>query len=116
MNNYYLHVIALDGCPYSKEAIELLNSNNNLKKKIINIPYTDIDKFKTDEISTFPQIYLKKNNSNGNLLLGGCSELKNFYNTFYKQKLSETNINKFIDQNKNWSKKATLRFIELINS
>jgi glutaredoxin len=114
MNNYYLYAIILEGCPYSKKAEELLNSYNNLEKNIITISYSDKEKYKTNEINTFPQIYLKKKNSNGNLLLGGYSDLKDFYNNFYKKTYSENNVSNFIN-NKNWSKKAVLRLIELIN-
>jgi hypothetical protein len=97
------------------QAEKLLNSYNKLKKNIITIPYSDKEKYKTSEINTFPQIYLKKNNSNGNLLLGGYSDLKDFYDKFYNKQYSQNNVSEFIDKKK-WSKKATLRLIELITS
>ena len=108
MKNYYLNIVILEGCPYGAETLKLLNNNNNLKKNIITISHNDKDKYKTSEISTFPQIYLKRENYNGNLLLGGYSELKDFYNKFYKQRYSKENVLDFTNKTK-WSKKATLR-------
>jgi len=112
MSNYYLYLIVLKDCPYGNNAIQLLENYNikNFEKNTIKIH--DKEKYKTELIDTFPQIYLKKKNSNGSLLLGGYSELKSFFDKFYQTPLNETYLNNF---NKNWSKKATLRLIELIN-
>jgi glutaredoxin len=115
MSKYYLHAVVLEGCPYSNNAVKLLNNYNNIKKNITTIQYNEKEKFKTNEINTFPQIYLKKNNSNGNLLLGGYSELKDFVDNFQNKKYDENSLNNFINKNNKWSKKATLRLIELIN-
>lgn len=114
--NYYLYAIILKDCPYSIAAYELLNSYN-IEKKIIFINYNDKEKYKNKDISTFPQIYLKKKKSNSSLLIGGYSQLKNVFDNFYKSTYSQEKINNFInDEHKNWNKKSTLRLIELINN
>lgn len=114
MSNYYIKAILLKGCPYSKNA-ELLLKKHNVLSDISYINHDEKHKFKTDLINTFPQIYLKKYNSKGNLLLGGFNELNNYINTFkLPNKYNESDINNFIYKSK-WSKKATLRLIELIN-
>jgi len=115
MNNYYLYCIILKGCPYSQLASDLLN-NNNIKQTKMNIINRDeMDKYKTEKINTFPQIYLKKKNSKGSLLIGGYTELKSIFDKFYKNTLNKSQIKEFYDKNK-WSKKSTLRLIELINN
>jgi len=115
MNNYYLHSVVLQNCPYSNAASELLNKHSNIKKEIISVNSNNKDDYKTKLISTFPQIYLKKTNKSGSLLIGGYSELKNLFDLFHKTTYSDKKITQFIDNNKNWSKRALLRFIELIN-
>ena len=114
MTQYYINAVILEGCGYSKAAKELLDKYSNINKKYVFVKYEEKDKFKTDLIQTFPQIYLKKDNHNNNLLLGGYTELNNFINTFHK-KYNEKNLSNFLNQNKLWSKKGTLRLIELIN-
>jgi len=103
----------LDGCPYSIRAMEVLKLHN-IPYKIINVDNNNKDKYVTDIIDTFPQIYLKKYNSNQNLLLGGCDDLTNFIMNFKSQKLNKNDINIFMRKYK-WSKKAALRLIQLIN-
>ena len=115
MDTYYLHSIILEGCPYSTAAYELLKSFPKIKSKITFVNSNNKENYKTDKINTFPQIYLKRHNKNGSLLIGGYTELKNLLDLFHKQKYSEDNVKKFINDNKDWSKKSILRFIELIN-
>jgi glutaredoxin-related protein len=114
MSNYYLQAIVLEGCPYSNAAIELLNNHKNIKSKIITVNQSNKEDYKTIDISTFPQIYLKRNDKNGSLLLGGYDKLKEAFDTFYFNKYSKENVNNFI--NNKWSKKSVLRLIELINT
>jgi glutaredoxin len=113
MNNYSLKAILLGNCPYSNSAYELLKIHN-IPVETIWINQLNKENYKTNLINTFPQIYLKKNNSNGNLLLGGYDDLNNFISTFLKKKISDSNINFFMEKSK-WSKKSTLRLIQLIN-
>lgn len=110
---YYIKAIILDGCPYSIQANNLLEINKIPFKKTM-VTYGNKDNFKSSEIQTFPQIYLKKIGSKGSLLLGGYDDLKFSIDLFKNQKLNENNINNFINKYK-WSKKATLRLIQLLN-
>lgn len=113
MDKYYIKAILLKNCSYSLAAYDLIKLHK-LPTEIIWVDINDKSKYKTDKIDTFPQIYLKKYNSNGNLLLGGYTELSDTISTLLKQKLSTTTITNFMNKY-NWSKKATLRLIELIN-
>ena len=103
----------LENCPYSIKAAELLKIHN-ISNKTTWISGNMRNKYITDKISTYPQIYLKKYNSNQNLLLGGCDDLEAFIMNFKSQRLNENEINIFMKKY-NWSKKASLRLIQLIN-
>lgn len=113
MDKYIIKIILLKGCYYSNLAKQLL-LNNNLPCKIIEVDYENKNLYKTDKIQTYPQIYLIKKNSIGNLLLGGCNDLEFIIKTFKNVEYNINNVNNFIEKYK-WSKKATLRLIELIN-
>ena len=113
MSRYKLQLFLLEGCPYSIEALNTIKKYK-IKNESIWVNQENKEKYKTDRISTFPQIYLKKERSKGSLLLGGNNDLQNFIRLFYKQKYNEKYINKFMEEKK-WSKKAILRMIELIN-
>lgn len=112
-SEYHIKIISLENCPYSQSAKELVK-NYNINSKIIDITRDEKDKFKTNSIQTFPQIYLKKYNKVDDLLLGGYSDLSNFVNEFYKKPYSDDKVNDFMNKYK-WSKKAVLRLIQLIN-
>lgn len=116
--SYNIKIIALENCDYSNKSLKLLQ-DNNIKYELVEVDHMNKDKFKTNIISTFPQIYLTKQNNMGHLLLGGYNELnyaiklfKNIENknVFYKNK------EQFMNENINWSNKATLRLIQLINN
>jgi glutaredoxin len=111
---YYLFVVTLEDCPYSMAAIDLLNSFK-IKYKHLKVNRNEKEKFKTVEINTFPQIYLKKNKTNDSLLLGGYSNLKEFVDTFINQKYDEKKILQFQNKYLLWHKKPILRLIEIIN-
>lgn len=113
MSNYYIKAILLENCPYSINAEQLLKIHS-IPCKITWVNQNNKQVYKTDSINTFPQIYLNKINSPGNLLLGGHDDLASFITTFKAQKLNDKNINDFMTKY-SWSKKATLRFIQLIN-
>ena len=111
MSNYYIHAILLKDCPYSDKAYELLKKYN-IKNKIYIIDYSNKEKYRMENYLTYPQIFLKKDGAHDSLFLGGYRDLNNFINTF-KNKYNEDDVKNF--QNKyEWSKKAVLRFIELI--
>lgn len=113
MDKYFIKAILLEDCSYSNAAHQLIKTHQ-LPVDITWVNQTNKENYKTDQINTFPQIYLKKINSNGNLLLGCYQELANFIDTFYGQKISDSNINNWIEKTY-WSKKSTLRLIQLIN-
>ena len=111
---YYLFIVILEGCPYSMSVINLLDSFK-IKYKYLKVIEKDKEKFKTVEIDTFPQVYLKKNKTNDTLLLGGYTDLNYFIDLFIKQKYYEKNIIKFQNKYNLWQKKPILRLIEIIN-
>ena len=112
--NYYFHLISLNDCPYSKNAEILLKNTNH---KLTNINYNEKDKWINKKIKTFPQIYLKKESSNGNLLLGGFDDINTINNILNKKDINFIdkieNISKLY---KNISRKTILRIIELLQN
>ena len=113
-NNYYLKIISLNNCPYSDKAKIIINENK-IPTKIINVDYENKELYKNNNINTYPQIYLNKKGSKSNLLLGGFTDLSESINNFkYLNSNLDNYIINFMDKYK-WSKKATLRFIQLIN-
>lgn len=109
---YYIKAVILEKCSYSDAALLLLKKHN-IKHNIITINNNNMNKYTTNKIDTFPQLYLKKQNENGNLLLGGYDDLNKFIDTFKNKKYSEDNVKKFMKEY-DWSKKACLRLIELL--
>ena len=116
-NKYYLYCVILEDCGYSNAAKELLNSHQQLKnkKEFTIVKRKDIEKYKTDEIQTYPQIYLKKQGSNDTQLIGGYTDIKNIFDTFYNN-FNKEDLKIFLNNNKSLSKKGLLRLIELINA
>lgn len=110
---YYLQLISLKDCPYSEAAQSLLK-DNNINHELVLVNRNEKDKFKTDNISTFPQIYLKKENSNGSVLIGGYDLLKEYYDSAKNTKNLDK-LKKVIKKNSSdISEKSVLRFIQLI--
>ena len=116
MRDYYLYAIVLEGCGFSNAAIELLQPNiTNKTAEIFPIRQDVKETYKTKLIQTFPQIYLKRRNSNGSLLIGGYNDILNLY-TLFRGKYLKEDVNKYLNEQTNINKKALLRIIELINS
>ena len=113
-SKYYIHAVLLDDCSYSNKALELLQSNG-IKNKIQRVNNKNKRKFKLSNYDTYPQIFLKKEESFDSLLLGGYSDLNEFINIFKHTKYNDEIINKFQVKYNWWSKKAILRLIQLIN-
>jgi glutaredoxin len=111
---YYLFVVILENCPYSMYAINLLDTLK-IKYKYLIVKINEKEKYKTEEINTFPQIYLKKEITNDSLLLGGFNDLEYFIKTFINQKYNKKNILIFKNKYKYWHKKPILRLLEIIN-
>lgn len=111
--NYYLQVNSLIGCPYSIE-VENLLEQNNISNEINKINFEQKNIFKTSQINTFPQIFLKKYNSNGSILLGGNSDFQEILNL--KSKSLETQLQVLSKKYPKLTKKVKLRIIELFNT
>lgn len=112
-SNYYIKIICLENCNYSINAINILKSLN-ISHKIIYVDDKSKELYKNNLIFTYPQIYLKKKNSKGNLLLGGYEDLVYSITNLNHTNLTKLKIKEFINKYK-WSKKSTLRFIQLLN-
>ena len=115
MSKYSLHAIILEGCPHSMAADNLLN-NLKSNKEITLITHENKEKYKTDEINTFPQIYLKKESNNSSLLLGGNSDIQQIFKLFYKKKYEPEKVNKYLEENLQLNKRSLLNLIKIINS
>lgn len=110
--NYYLQINSLVGCPYSIE-VEKLVEKNNINNEINKITNDQKYLFKNDIINTFPQVFLKKYNSNGSILLGGNSDFKEILNL--KSKNIDEQLNFLSNKFPNLNKKTQLRIIQLFN-
>ena len=81
------------------------------------IAYQEKEKYKTEHISTFPQIYLKKKDTSGTFLIGGYTDFKKIVDIFYHETVKENfkdNLDTFIKNNPQWNRKLLLRLIELV--
>lgn len=111
---YHLKVVLLEGCPYCKKTKKILDKYK-FKKNIITVTNDDKDKWKSPDITTFPQIYLMKQNKKNHLLIGGFSDI-NFIEEQIK-KLNDKNLSKIkniiTSKYKQISDKSALRLIEL---
>lgn len=75
-------VIALEGCPHSQRAVELMK-NLGTKHNVIWVPRDSKEKFKTPNRPTFPQISFHVRRSKGPrvIYIGGCDDLENLIST-----------------------------------
>lgn len=111
---YYFKLVSLENCPYSIACIELF-TNNMIKHELVNVKYDEKDKFKSDEIQTFPQIYLKKKYSKGSVLIGGYTDIKKYYDMINLEN-NYNDIKILLNKkNNNISEKSILRIIELLS-
>jgi glutaredoxin-related protein len=110
---YYLFIVILENCPFSENVVKLCE-RHNINFKSLKITLNEKDNYKTADIKTFPQVYLKKDNTKDSLLLGGFSDFNNFINTFHK-KYDQKDLINFQKQYSLWNKKSILRVIEIIN-
>ena len=107
---YSLKAIVLEGCPYCNKLKVLLNSNN-INTEYITIPWNEKYKYKTEKISTFPQVYMVKNGE-PDILIGGYSNVKTIINLI-KEKDFDTIKKKISSKYYFTSNKNKLRLIEL---
>jgi glutaredoxin len=111
---YVLKVIVLENCPYSIAAAEML-TNYNIKFKKILVNQETKHKYKTEQISTFPQIYLINKDTENNKLLGGYSNLEEIINIMNSSTKLETIKNKLNKKYLLFDKKSILRIIEIFS-
>jgi len=115
---YSLKIILLENCFYSNEVKKILSKNpfNKILIEYITIKENDKNKYKTDEITTFPQVYMVKKQSNSMKLIGGCDSVKKIIDII-NINININNINnikKLISKlYPLWSEKDKLRLIEL---
>lgn len=111
---YYLKVILLENCPFCKKTKDILDKYK-FKKNIVNVTNNDKEKWKSDQIKTFPQIYLMRQGKKNHLLLGGFSDLNFIHNEILK--LDDKNLtkikNNITSKYNHISNKSSLRIIEL---
>jgi glutaredoxin len=112
MSKYYLQIVFLENCPYSIDALKLIK-DNKIKHQLITVSHNEKDKYKTDLINTFPQIYLKKKGKPDSLLLGGRDNFKKILDSIKGNTDIDSIYNKLNEFN--ISKKSILRMIELFN-
>ncbi len=120
---YKLKVIVLENCPYSIAALTLLKNYNIPFNKIL-VTQNNKHKYKTAEISTFPQIYIINNSTkeeiSKGLLLGGYSDIEeiiNIINDNYSNDNLEAIKKKLkIKYSKSVNDKLILRIIEIFVS
>ena len=109
---YELKVVVLENCPYSIAAAELL-TNHKIKFKKILVNHETKYKYKTEQISTFPQIYLLNNKVE--ILLGGYSDLEDIINIINSSDKLETIKKKLNKKYLLFDKKTNLRLIEIFS-
>lgn len=102
-------MILLENCPYGINAKKQLDESK-IPYIITTVNNSNKENYKTDYIKTFPQLYLKKKNNNESLLLGGYNDLMYVINN-----LNINNYSEFQNKYNMFSKKSTLRLIELLH-
>ena len=103
---YYLYIILRENCPYSKNLVELLKKNN-IDFESITVSIEEKEKYKTDLISTFPQVYLKSLSNNDSILIGGFDTVSELINNLQSNNLQSNE--KFDILTKNMSNKTKLK-------
>ena len=86
----HLEAVVLENCWYSKELITLLNKNN-ININYISVSQSDKHKYKTNDLTTFPQVYLI--NDTKRILIGGYDDISKIIN------IINTRDYKYITQN-----------------
>ncbi len=108
-----LKVIILENCPYSIASNELLTNYNIQFEKIV-VNQNNKEKYKTNIISTFPQIYIF--NKDKEILLGGYSDIEEIINIINSSKNLDKIKEKLNKKYPNFSNnKIILRIIQVFN-
>lgn len=103
---YSIELISLYYCPYSMAAEELLEK---YKPTIIHVNQNDKDKYKNNNVRTFPQVYFKVDNRK--LLIGGYSDISTIIKKI--QTSDSENVNDLISILKHlkWERKDKTRLL-----
>ena len=107
-------IYSLNGCGYSKAAVETLNKYN-IKYKIYNVDWSNKDDYKRmNNMTTFPQIFYKKNGSK--IKIGGNNDLDYIINLINETKESKKFDEMVISLNKklNIDKSMSLKLINFL--
>jgi hypothetical protein len=95
--SYSLKIILLKDCPKSIALNESM-AEHKIKSVSIWVDHSNKHKYKTNEIETFPQIYMCDKNSKKNILFGGCDDFDNLFNDFKNNKFTNDELNKKINE------------------
>jgi glutaredoxin-related protein len=98
---YYFYIILRVDCPYSKNLVKILKENK-IHFESITVNMEEKEKYKTDLINTFPQVYLKSLSTNDSVLIGGHDTVKELIENTQNDK-------KFNELTKNLSNKIKLK-------
>lgn len=98
-----LHIITINGCMFCQNLVNFLNENEIKYTQEIAV---DKEKYKTDKIKTFPQVYfiVKKER----MLIGGYTE----FVTLYSKITNIKDFTKFLGND--WTKKNKLRLLKYL--
>jgi hypothetical protein len=106
-NAHKLESIILKGCPYSEALVSLLKAHH-IKHNMIKVDTNTKNKYKTDIIDTFPQLYIIIRGRK--LLIGGYNDVKNIINIINEYRHNLPEIKKHINL-PNFKDKDLLRLI-----
>jgi len=109
---YSLKANVLEGCPYSENLIILMNKYK-IPIEYKRIKYMDKEKYKTDEIRTFPQVYLQYNKKT--LLVGGFDDMNEILDIIKLNKLNSIK-KKISNKYSDWNNMMILRLIQLLTT
>ncbi len=107
-----LKVIILENCPYSIAVNQLLTNFHIPFEKIV-VNQNNKYKYKTDIISTFPQIYIL--NKNEEILLGGYSDIEEILDIINATTNLDEIKEKLFKKYPNFDNKIILRITQIFN-
>lgn len=106
-NKFCLQAILLIDCSYSN-ALSKLFSKQNIKADITNVSFDNKEKYKTDKIQTFPQVYFSDK------LIGGYDIMNQLYTIVKNKNDLDKILNSFNEILVGWDKKSILLLIECL--
>jgi len=113
----YLYIISLEYCPYSQNTKKILEQYNIKNVNNVIDPQKKFD-YKTDEISTFPQIYYVRNSLKNKKLIGGNDDFMKIIDLNDNISQNPKKFKEYLDEymkNSKIDKKLLLKTLYLIN-